>query len=265
MQQLEFQIIWNISPLFGKFRVADDFLLETLEDPDDFEKINLITHAYVGVERDRKSRQSSIPMIELFTLTLGLTSNIYATYRFYGVGLPLANLNRLGQQRVLYKHYQTAEVHLSPEEVLLRPITDARVRFLELRGDQDAILQSYLGLALRYFSYALNSQQQRRFDEQVLFLSIAAEALFSTGRAFRRNLKNRLSTFIAKSEEEKQNITHCIEAFYDYRGAIVHGGMNKTKLNDNEVTVVRDYIRRAIDQALTLKFYDKTDLIQYIE
>ncbi len=99
----------------------------------------------------------------------------------------------------------------------------------------------------------------------IIDLTISAEALFSTGIHFKKNLKHRLSTFIARDETETTEIAKKIGDLYDYRGAIVHGGTKKRKIALNEIMSVKNYVKRAIDKALSLKLYEKKGLINHID
>jgi len=56
-----------------------------------------------------------------------------------------------------------------------------------------------------------------------------------------------------------------IGLFYSYKSAIVHVGTKKGKIALKDITSVKNYIRKAIDKALTQKLFKKNELIGYIE
>lgn len=187
MHQLDFIINWNIAPLFDRFRISDRLLLEVLE-PDPFPielfnypgtRLDWITLAYVGMEDEKNYYKKADSLIDLFLLTSALISGFTGTYRG-GAGITILNLEDLGNHRVLFKTgYKTLEFGASPLEKVQRPITLVKNRFLQLEADVDKILNGYLGLALRYFSYAIRSYQRRpqRIEEIVINLTISAETL----------------------------------------------------------------------------------------
>lgn len=267
MHQLEFVINFkNITyPTFGKLRISDRLILEFLVSP---EKETLsgaepsITMAYVAIE-DEDWPRNAYSIIDLFTLTLALIGDISATYR-NPIGTDIPSLNELSKIRITYADYKMHKIHASPDYE--KPILTAKEQYLKIEDDRDIILNCYLGLALRYYYYALQSyhREPRRIDEVTIDLSIAAEALFSTGIYFTKNLKYRLSNFITQDQSEKAKIAKLISNFYDYRSDLMHGRLTKRKITLNEIIAVKQYIKRAIIKTLFLRLYDKKQLIKYI-
>jgi len=275
MHQLDFIINWNIAPLFDRFRVSNRLLLEVLE-PDPFPiefldypeaRPDWITLAYVGMEDETNYHKKADSLIDLFLLTCALISDFTGTYRG-GASIPIPNLEDLGNRRVLFKTgYKTLEFGATPLEKVQKPITLVKNRFLQLESDIDKILTGYLGLALRYFSYAIQSYQrkpQRRIEETVFNLAISAETLFTTGKPT-KNLKERLPTFIADDKTKASAIAKQIGQFYNYRSDIVHGRTRKHKMPIEEINLVKTYIKTAIDKALSLKLYEKKDLLNLLK
>jgi hypothetical protein len=76
-----------------------------------------------------------------------------------------------------------------------------------------------------YYYFALQAyfREPKRIDIMIIDLTISAEALFSTGRAFKRNLKHRLSNLIARDEAQKIEIAKNIGSFYEYSARAPEG------------------------------------------
>lgn len=258
MHQVECIIKWDSRPIFGKFRLSDRFLLEQVAGPE-----GEFTFAYLGIEDDVRFFQEASSTIQLFLLTSALSNDVIATH-YNVIGTDLPKLEDLGIHRVAYNTgYETLKV-LGSMPISLNPLPSIKERFLELNEDRQKILKSYLGLALRYYYFAIQSylREPKRIDEMIIDLSISAEALFSTGASFKKNLKHRLSSFLASNDSDRIEISKIIGDFYDYRGAIVHGGIKKKKISLNEIFLTKNYIQKAIDKALMLKLFLKEELIE---
>ncbi|MCS4538648.1 MAG: HEPN domain-containing protein [Thaumarchaeota archaeon] len=173
----------------------------------------------------------------------------------------------LGRRKVTFPKYEkvtflneTPDSELSElSKEFCKPIWEARDLFLKLESEKELIMQSSLGLALRYYAAALQADSERRLSDVVIDLTIAAEALFSTGSNFTRNLKDRLSKFIEEDKEARAEIGKTIGNFLRVRGLIAHGNMTKIPLKD--VRTFNLYIRRGVEKALTMKLYTKEQLV----
>lgn len=261
MQQVECILEWGLPPTFGRFRISDRFLLEQVAGPEGY-----FTFAYVGVEDEDRFFKEAVSTIKLFLLTSALSNDVIATYHNV-IGTDLPSLEDLGKYRVAYNTgYETIKV-MGSMPISLNPLPSIKERFLQLNEHRQKILGSYLGLALRYYYFAIQSylREPKRIDEMIIDLSISAEALFSTGANFKKNLKHRLSYFLASNDSDRSEISKIIGDFYDYRGAIVHGGTKKKKISMNEIFLAKKYVQKAIDKALALKLHQKKELIEYIE
>lgn len=258
MHQVECIIKWGLLPTFGRFRISDRFLLEQVAGPEGY-----FTFAYVGVEDEDKIKEA-ISTIDLFLLTSALSNDVIATYHNV-IGTDLPSLEDLGKNRAAYNTgYETIKV-MGSMPISLNPLPSIKERFLELNEDRQKILGSYLGLALRYYYFAIQSylREPKRIDEMIIDLSISAETLFSTGANFKKNLKHRLSHFLANNDSNRSEISKTIGNFYDYRGAIVHGRTKKKKISLKEIIHTKNYIQKAIDKALSLRLFLKKELIEY--
>lgn len=136
-------------------------------------------------------------------------------------------------------------------------------RFLLLLPDRQRIMESPLGLALIYYYFAVLASR-RRLEEAVIDLVIACEALLCTDtKKIRENLSRRLSILIAENEMEKAEISKKMRELYELRSGIVHGGGKKPSLN--EARVLFDYVRRAIEQGLSLRHLSKEKLVAKLD
>jgi len=192
-----------------------------------------------------------------------LTSGQAANY-LQGPAISISTLKDLGKKRISFPSYEKV-IHLNEDiqSEASKPILSTKERFLQLEKDRHKIMDEHLGLALSYYYYAIQASNKRRFAEVVIDLAIAAEALFSKETPYTSNLKCRLSLFIADDELERKNIAKKIGDFYSIRGAIVHGETREIPLD--EVRIAWEYIKKAIDKALTSGLYTKAELIQKVD
>lgn len=249
------------STAFERLKISNRLILEQLASPEG----DYCVIAYVGVEDEPYHFRTAKSYLDLFILTCALTSDISATYRL-GVGMEISELSELGEHRIT--GFEKANLLWDyMQHPMIKLILLVKGRYCELLEDRQQILDSYLGLALRYYYYAIQSyfRKPKRFDEMIIDLTIAAETLFSTGTYFKRNLKHRLSKFLARDEDQKIEIAKNIGNFYEYRSAIVHGIRRKKKITLNDIATVKNYIQNAIDKALSNRLFKKDDLIEYIE
>jgi hypothetical protein len=273
MKQWDFVVNWGIL-VFSRFRVSDQLLLEVIEPenvPIEVYAFNyrpkFITLAYVGVPDENGSHRTADSILHLFLLICALISDIPFTYRG-GAGRPLSSLAALGKERAIYQSlYQTVKVHSSNPESTQRVVILAKNRFLELHDNREQILDSYLGVALRYYAYAMRANirgPQRRIDELIIHLAIAAEALLTdSGESISKTMQQVISKLNVKTLDD--TIMQTMKWFYNLRCAIVHG--RKTIITDDELNLTlkaKTYIQTAINTALELRFYHKKDLINYL-
>jgi hypothetical protein len=246
---------------FEGLRISERLLLEEAYSPYHGE----VTIAHIGLEDWRSISKKGIPYLDFFLLVCALVSNWSATWLSGAVGADISNFDELGKPNTIYSDYMKKKNilwKLSSED----PIIPVKNRFLELEEDMQEIMDGYLRIALRYYYFAIQAyyREPRRIDEILIDLAISAEALFSTGGRYAKNLRSRLSNFIANKETEEAEIAKNIGSFYRLRGAIVHGGRKK-KVNFNDIRIAQSYIKKSIDKALSLKLYEKNDLLQLIE
>jgi len=265
MHQVEFLVEGNLLPTtIGRLQVSETLILENAWS---WERTSTgqsksFALAYVGVEGDPRPNffLFARAYLDFFLLIYSLTTGQPAT-QFTGAGTEIPNIGALGSHKVSFPGYEKITVlNENMESELSRPILAAKERFLELEKDRQAIMKGYLGLALRYYYFALQANERGHFDEVVINLAVAAEAIVSTGGNYKRNLKERISAFISHDESERVDIEKRLGDFYDLRAAVVHGGRKRIPLAD--VRVVSGYIKSAIDKALALNFFSKEELIK---
>jgi hypothetical protein len=268
VHQVEFLVECNLLPMtIGRLQVSETLIFEQAlswgTTPTGQSKSYAL--AYVGVEDDPKPHYFLFARayLDFFLMIYSLTTDQPVTH-FMGVGTKIPNLEALGTKRVSFPDCEKVTVlNENMESVFSKPILSAKQRFLKLEEDRQTIMQGYLGLALRYYYFALQANERGHFDEVVVNLAIAIEAIVSTGKNFTKNLKQRVSILISDDESEKTDIAKKLGDFYDLRGAIVHGGRKEIPLAD--VRMVSGYVRRAIERVLSLKLFSKKELIRSIE
>ena len=259
LKQVEFLIQGYLLPItMGRLQVSPRFIIEDAIAKKDRE--GFFALGFIGVEDEHNFFTKARSTMNLFLLLHALTTGQAVTH-LMGIATPLSTLADLGKNRVTFPSYEKV-IHRNEDmkSKLSKPILLTNERFLQLEADVDRVLDEHVGLALSYFYYAAQANRRRRFAEVVINLTIAAEALFSKEPPYRGNLKRRLSCFIADSELERKKIAKEIGKFYRLRGAIVHGGKKEIPLGD--VRPAWEYIRKAIDKALSSKIYTKAELIQ---
>ena len=144
-----------------------------------------------------------------------------------------------------------------------KPILEAKERFLLLLPERQRIMESPLGLSLRYYYLAVRASK-RLLEEAIIHLMIAAEALLITrNENIREPLSRRLSVLIAKNEEERAEISKKMRGLYDLRCDIVHGRGGKPSWID--ARVLFDYVRRAIEQGISFRYLSKQGLVEKLD
>ena len=259
LKQVEFLIQGYLLPMaIGRFQVSPSFVIEDAIAMKDAG--GSFALAFLGVEDEHNFFIKASSTMNLFLMLHALGTGQAVTHHV-GVATPLSTLANLGKIRVTFADYEKV-THLNEDmkSKLNKPILLTKERFLQLEPEMDKILDEHVGLALSYFYYAALSNRRRRFAEVVINLAIAAEALFTKERPYTRNLKRRLSHFIADNEPERKKIAEDIGKFYRLRGDIVHGKKKKVPLDD--VRIAWGYIQKAIDKALSSRLYTKAELVQ---
>jgi len=263
LKQVEFLITgYLLPPSIGRLQISERLILEKVRGIHDYARNDVEARAYVAIEDEPSFFQNASSYLDFFILVHSLTNFSSLSYSI-GPAIELSNLDDLGKESVS-GYEKVIVLNESIESPFCKPILSAKERFLQLEANRQKIMDEYLGLALRYYYYTARANNLQRIGELIINLSISAEALFSTGRDFKTNLKYRLSTFIADSEQERDEISQRIGDFYDLRSVIVHGRMRKKNI-PVEVIYPSNYIKRAIDKAFNLKLYTKKELLQYIE
>jgi len=270
LHQVEFLIEGDMLPFtMGELRVSNELLLESVWRRNIEGRITseseMCTIAYVGVETPREANYfiDANNYLDFFLLIYSLVSG-QAVMSKIGLGTKLDDLNSLGTRPAGWPRYEKIHFDQEPEEnVFCKPILDTKRLFLQLLPNRDDIMKSHLGLALRYYYFAV-AASKRRLEESVIDLIIAVEALLIAGEEGKRqNLSKRLSALIAKNEEERKDISKKMVTLYDLRSSIVHGGGTSPSLND--ARTLFGYVKRAIDCAIPLRQLSKKELIASIE
>lgn len=118
-----------------------------------------------------------------------------------------------------------------------------------MQRDREDILNGYLGVALRYYAYALQADYRgrpQRIDELIINLAIAAEALLNSGGSISATMQEVISKLNYK--DSANDISQTIKAFYNLRSAVVHG--RKKHISNDEMNFAlkaQNYIKTAID------------------
>jgi hypothetical protein len=197
--------------------------------------------------------------LDFFLLIYSLVSG-QAVTTIMGIGTTLDNISSLGTKRVSFPSFKKIHVHGEDKDnFLTKPILDAKKRFLLMQPDRERIMGSSLGLALRYYYFAVLASS-RRLEEAVVDLMTAGEALLITkDERIRGPLSKRLSTLVAENKVEATEILKKMRKLYDLRCGIVHGRGKKPSFND--MKTLFSYVRRAIDRSLSLRHLSKEELV----
>jgi hypothetical protein len=266
--QIEFLIVGNLLPsTIVKVRVTENLLLKQAYREGDYSQVGFdtFTLAFVGVPDNSSSNPFLLARdyLEFFLLVYSFVSSQALNY-LTGLGTEISTLDDLGIHRVGFSNVKELTA-LEEDNVpgLSATFHSARKRYLELLEHKKFIMDGYLGIALRYYSYAIQAGARNHPDEVVIDLCIGLEALFSIKPPFKKNLQRRISIFIKENESEQEKIFKDVGEFYRLRGDIVHG-MRPNKFKVRSVIVNADYVRRGIDKALSLRL-TKEKLIESLD
>lgn len=270
VHQVEFLIEgYLLPPTMEKLQVSENLILEQAWGKHGEAAFNYETtfyaKAYVGVVTAEDTNPFLIARdyLDFFLLIYSLISGQSVTSRI-GVGIQLDDLSALGARRISFPSFE--RIHVlgeNKDDFLSKPILEAKKRFLLLVPDRQKIMGNHLGLALAYYYFAVRASK-RRLEEAVINLVIAGEALLCTETTrIRMNLSNRLSTLIAKNENEKAEISKEMRRLYELRCGIIHGGGKKPSPND--VRTLFNYIKRAIESGLSLRHLSKKELVAKLD
>jgi len=270
LHQIEFLIEgYLLPPTIGRLQVSEKLILERVwrrgseyllsHEPADY------AIAYVGVATPKEAHFFLIARdyLDFFLLIYSLASG-QPVNTTMGIGTTLNDLSSLGAERISFPNFE--KIHVlgeHAEKFLSKPILDAKQRFLQLLPDRQRIMESSLGLALRYYYYAVLASR-RRLEEAVIHLMIAAEALLCTDtKKISMKLSRRLSTLIAENETEKAEIFKKMRDFYRLRSGIVHGGGKRSSRSD--LKILFNYVRRGIECGLSLRHLSKEELVAKLD
>jgi hypothetical protein len=257
--QVEFLVEgYLLPPTLEKLRISKNLILEQVCSQ---EKPGLdVTVAYVGVNSvgEKNYFPDAMAYMDFFLLIYTLMSGQRVTHRI-GAGTTLDNMKSLGSRRVSF-HVEKVHVmgkHKHKDDLLAKNILAVRRRFVQLLPDRQKIMNGHLGLALTFYYVAVHA---RRWEEAVISLIIAAEALLCTEtKQIRRNLSGRLSALIEKDDTKKNEVVRKMLELYELRSCIIHGGGKKPSLNDTRVLF--GYVRRAIERGLSLRRLLKKEFV----
>jgi len=270
LHQVEFLIEGHLlPPTIGRLCVSEELILESVwragsESMLSHELANYAI-AYVGVETPKELNYfpAARDYLDFFLMIYSLVSGQPVT-SIMGIGTTLDNMTSLGTRRVGWSSFE--KIHVLDEredDLFCKPILDTKRLFLLFLPDRQRVMESPLGLALTFYYFAVLASR-RRLEEAVINLIIAGEALLITKDENKReNLSRRLSTLIGKNEMEKAEISREMRKLYDLRSSIVHGGRKRPSFND--VKILFDYVRRAIESALSLRHLSKEDLLAKLD
>lgn len=263
LHQVEFLIEGDLfHPPIDRLQVSERLIIESAwsdQQSTPTRQSKLYAFAYVGWKDEPNFFREAIAYIDFFCIICALTTSMPVN-RWMGAAIPISKFDELGKNKVSFPDYAKPKALTEyMQSEFSKPILLVKERFLLLEKDRQRIMGDYLGLALSYYYYAVQAYSESRFEEMVIDLAIAAEALFSTGKHYKSILKRRLSSFITDDDSKRDEIAKRIGDFYDLRCAIIHGGKKKIPLSD--VQIVSAYIQKAIDKALLLKLYTKEEML----
>jgi len=270
LHQIEFLIEgYLLPPTIGRLQVSEKLILERVwrrgseyllsHEPADY------AIAYVGVATPKEAHFFLIARdyLDFFLLIYSLASGQPVTTTM-GIGTTLNDLSSLGAERISFPNFE--KIHVLgeyTENFLSKPILDAKERFLQLLPDRQRIMENPLGLALRYYYYAVLASR-RRLEDAVIHLMIAAEVLLCERDDKKtKTLSSRLSTLIAENEKEKTEVSKKMRKLYGLRSGIVHGGGKRPSLGDTKTLF--NYIRRAIERCLSLRYLSKKEVLAELD
>jgi hypothetical protein len=270
LHQVEFLIEgYLLPPTIGRLCVSEELILESVwragsESRFSHEPANYVI-AYVGVAAPEESNYfpAARDHLDFFLLIYSLISGQPVT-SMMGIGTTLDDMSSLGTKRVGWSSFE--KIHVLNErwdDLFCKPILDTKRLFLLLLPDRQKIMESPLGLALTFYYFAVLASR-RRLEEAVIDLMIAGEALLiARERDKKKNLSRRLSTLIAEDEKEKAEISEKMLKLYKLRSDIVHGEGVKPSFDD--VKILFDYMRRAVERGLSLRHLSKKELIAKLD
>lgn len=270
LHQVEFLIEgYLLPPTMGTLRVSDKLILEkvwrTGSEPRLSHETSDYAIAYVGTPTPKETRWNFFLVardyLDFFLLIYSLVSNQRVIART-GIGTTIDDMSSLGAKRIGWAGFQKVHVqHEGESDFLNKPILEAKKRFLLLLPDRQRIMESSLGLALKFYYFA---RLARQWEEVIIHLTIAAEALLCTNTTeIGKNLSRRLSTLIAENDTEKAEISKKMLKLYRLRSGIVHGGGKKPSLVDAQF--LYSYFKRAIERGLSLRHLSKEKLVAKLD
>lgn len=222
-------------PTIGRLQITDTLVLEQVFRSGSENPISAV--AYVGVVTPGEADFFLIARdyLDFFILIYCLVSG-QAVTETMGMGTTLDDIASLGTRRVGFSSFERIDVLGEyKDDPLSKPILEAKERFLLLLPERQRIMESPLGLSLKYYYLAVRASK-RLLEEAIIHLMIAAEALLITrNENIREPLSRRLSVLIAKNEEERAEISKKMRGLYDLRCDIVHGRGGKPSWIDARV------------------------------
>jgi hypothetical protein len=270
LHQVEFLVEGYLLPIImGRLSISEKLILEKVW-REDYE--SRLSHeptdyaiAYVGIDTPEGVNffLNARDYLDFFLLIYSFVSGQPVTATM-GIGTSLEDMGSLGTKRIGWPSFEKIDVlGEHADDFLSKPILDAKNLFLLLLPDRQKIMESPLGLALTFYYYAILASR-RRLEEVVIHLMIAAEALLIIkNENIRGNLSRRLSALIAENEIEKEEISKKMRELYDLRSDIVHGRGSKPSLDD--VKILFNYVKRAIEHGLSLKHLSKKDTVTKLD
>jgi hypothetical protein len=201
LHQVEFLIKGTLLPItVGEFHVSENLFIEKVSPKHlGYEQTDYAI-AYVAVDAPKDSYyfHTAINYLDFFLLIHSLMSGQPITSKIGG-GTPLENLSSLGKKQISFGDYEKIHMLSEPSDFFLKPFIQIKKRFLELLPFRKKIMESHLKIALVYYYWAVQASQ-RRFEEAIINLMIAAEALLVIeDRKMRSLLSRRLKLIIASS------------------------------------------------------------------
>lgn len=261
--QVEFLLEGYVLPMtIEKLRISDRFLLEAAY-PKNNKDQSFYTKAFVATEEEGNYFKSVIDEVEFFVLIYTLISGQGVTSRT-GIGIDIEKLSDLGKKRFTFPDYEKIHVmSKGKDEFLTKPILETKELFLKYLPRRKKIMDGPLGLALIYYYVAVQASQ-RRYDQAIINLMIALEALLITeGEKIRGYISKRTAQLIEKEAEKRNQISKEIKDLYDLRSHIVHGRGKKPTLK--ETRQLFKFARKAIQKTLSLEILSKEKLIEKLD
>ena len=269
---MEFLVEGPVLPMSMKgLRISDRLILEQAmpkamgEYPDGQSRSYALAFvSYLWESSSARLMLDAINYLDFFLLVTSFSIRQPLTY-FGGVGTRIKDQRALGTHKVSFPDYWLDISRMSnTDSPFNKPILAAKERFLKVELDRKAIMDGYLGIALRFYRLALLADQRKQFEEAVVSLIIVAEALVSSGSGITDSLKRRITALMTDEGLDIPDLERSIGIYYGVRSDIVHGHKRR-KISPKEVGAVAEAIWKTLEIALDRRYLAKKKFVAMID